>query len=146
MNRLLIGLSACALFAIPSISASAPPPDPAQAVPVYHWKWALAINADGAYLRDAADDESNSVSCLKPLNGKVVELAKQNYDDQAIEAVLPLVGQTGWSAVTQLLTLMLGFYLTCILFVFGVLGVLSILPVTLCWWLARPLHRASIAA
>jgi hypothetical protein len=29
---------------------------------------------------------------------------------------------------------------------FGVLGVLSILPVTLCWWLARPLHRASMSA
>src|SRR6478736_1903730 len=35
-----------------------------------------------------------------------------------------VVGQTGWTAVTQLLTLMLGFYITCILFVFGVLGTL----------------------
>ena len=31
-----------------------------------------------------------------------------------------VVGQTGWSAVTNLLTLMLGFYLTCVVFVFGV--------------------------
>jgi hypothetical protein len=29
---------------------------------------------------------------------------------------------------------------------FGMLCVLAILPVTLCWWLAKPLHRASIAA
>jgi aerobic C4-dicarboxylate transport protein len=42
----------------------------------------------------------------------------------AFGAIANVVGQTGWSAVTQLLTLMLGFYVTCILFVFGVLGVL----------------------
>jgi aerobic C4-dicarboxylate transport protein len=42
----------------------------------------------------------------------------------AFGAIANVVGQTGWSAVTQLLTLMLGFYLTCVLFVFGVLGVL----------------------
>ncbi len=42
----------------------------------------------------------------------------------AFGAIANVVGQTGWSAVTQLLALMLGFYLTCIVFVFGVLGVL----------------------
>jgi aerobic C4-dicarboxylate transport protein len=42
----------------------------------------------------------------------------------AFGAIANVVGQTGWSAVTQLLTLMLGFYLTCAVFVFGVLGVL----------------------
>jgi len=42
----------------------------------------------------------------------------------AFGAIANVVGQTGWSAVTQLLTLMLGFYVTCIIFVFGVLGVL----------------------
>ncbi|MUM31275.1 cation:dicarboxylase symporter family transporter [Mycolicibacterium sp. CBMA 361] len=41
----------------------------------------------------------------------------------AFGAMAGVVGQTGWRAVTQLLTLMLGFYLTCIVFVFGVLGV-----------------------
>jgi aerobic C4-dicarboxylate transport protein len=40
----------------------------------------------------------------------------------AFGAIANVVGQTGWTAVTQLLTLMLGFYLTCVLFVFGVLG------------------------
>jgi aerobic C4-dicarboxylate transport protein len=42
----------------------------------------------------------------------------------AFGAIANVVGQTGWSAVTQLLTLMLGFYLTCVVFVFGVLGAL----------------------
>lgn len=41
----------------------------------------------------------------------------------AFGAMAGVVGQTGWKAVTQLLTLMLGFYVTCIVFVFGVLGV-----------------------
>ena len=42
----------------------------------------------------------------------------------AFGAIANVVGQTGWTAVTQLLTLMLGFYVTCVLFVFGVLGVM----------------------
>jgi hypothetical protein len=71
MNRPLIGLCACALLAIPSISASAPTPDTAPAAPAFHWKWALTINAQAVYIGEADDDESNSVSCQKPLNGKV---------------------------------------------------------------------------
>ena len=65
MNRSLISLSACALIAIPSISASAP------AAPAFHWTWALTNNAQAVYIGEADDDESNSVSCQKPLNGKV---------------------------------------------------------------------------
>ena len=42
----------------------------------------------------------------------------------AFGAMANVVGQTGWTAVTQLLTLMIGFYVTCLVFVFGVLGVL----------------------
>jgi aerobic C4-dicarboxylate transport protein len=42
----------------------------------------------------------------------------------AFGAMANVVGQTGWSAVTNLLVLMLGFYLTCVVFVFGVLGTL----------------------
>ncbi|MGY4712944.1 cation:dicarboxylate symporter family transporter [Mycolicibacterium sp. CBM1] len=42
----------------------------------------------------------------------------------AFGAIANVVGQTGWSAVTNLLTLMFGFYVTCIVFVFGVLGAL----------------------
>ncbi|MEE2034704.1 cation:dicarboxylate symporter family transporter [Rhodococcus chondri] len=40
----------------------------------------------------------------------------------AFGAIANVVGQTGLSAVLQLGVLMLGFYLTCLLFVFGVLG------------------------
>ncbi len=42
----------------------------------------------------------------------------------AFGAIANVVGQTGWSAVTNLLTLMFGFYVTCIVFVFVVLGAL----------------------
>jgi len=42
----------------------------------------------------------------------------------AFGAMANVVGQTGWSAVTNLLVLMFGFYLTCVVFVFGVLGAL----------------------
>jgi aerobic C4-dicarboxylate transport protein len=42
----------------------------------------------------------------------------------AFGAIANVVGQTGWRAVTNLLTLMFGFYLTCTLFVFVVLGAL----------------------
>jgi aerobic C4-dicarboxylate transport protein len=40
----------------------------------------------------------------------------------AFGAIANVVGQSGLSAVVQLATLMLGFYLTCLIFVFGVLG------------------------
>ncbi|MGD9620102.1 MAG: cation:dicarboxylase symporter family transporter [Mycolicibacterium sp.] len=42
----------------------------------------------------------------------------------AFGAIANVVGQTGWAAVGQLMALMLGFYLTCTIFVFGVLGLL----------------------
>lgn len=42
----------------------------------------------------------------------------------AFGAIANVVGQTGWAAVQQLLILMLAFYITCVLFVFGVLGVI----------------------
>ncbi|MFF0814794.1 cation:dicarboxylate symporter family transporter [Rhodococcus sp. NPDC003318] len=42
----------------------------------------------------------------------------------AFGAIASVVGQTGLGAVTALGTLMLGFYITCVIFVFGVLGLL----------------------
>lgn len=42
----------------------------------------------------------------------------------AFEAIAGVVGQTGWRAVTSLAVLMAGFYLTCAVFVFVVLGLL----------------------
>jgi aerobic C4-dicarboxylate transport protein len=40
----------------------------------------------------------------------------------AFGAIAAVVGETGWSAVGALLQIMLGFYLTCAIFVFGILG------------------------
>lgn len=42
----------------------------------------------------------------------------------AFGAIANVVGQTGWAAVGQLIMLMLAFYLTCVIFVFGILGTL----------------------
>ena len=47
----------------------------------------------------------------------------------AFGAIANVVGQTGWSAVTHLLALMFAFYLTCAIFVFGVLGAMLRLTV-----------------
>lgn len=40
----------------------------------------------------------------------------------AFGAIAAVVGETGWSALRSLAAIMLGFYLTCVLFVFAVLG------------------------
>jgi aerobic C4-dicarboxylate transport protein len=42
----------------------------------------------------------------------------------AFGAIAAVVGETGWKAITSLLQIMAGFYLTCVIFVFGVLGLL----------------------
>lgn len=42
----------------------------------------------------------------------------------AFGAIANVVAQTGWNAVKSLATFMLGFYLTCAVFVFGLLGLL----------------------
>lgn len=42
----------------------------------------------------------------------------------AFGAIAAVVGATGLDAVTQLATLMLAFYVTCVIFVFGILGAL----------------------
>ncbi|WP_040791951.1 cation:dicarboxylate symporter family transporter [Nocardia paucivorans] len=60
----------------------------------------------------------------------------------AFGAIANVVGRTGLDAVVQLATLMIAFYLTCLLFVFGVLGVLLRLVARvsifrLCRYLAR---------
>ncbi|GAA2597815.1 cation:dicarboxylase symporter family transporter [Actinomadura fulvescens] len=40
----------------------------------------------------------------------------------AFGAIAAVVGETGWDALRSLAVIMLGFYVTCVLFVFGVLG------------------------
>ena len=72
----------------------------------------------------AGDGILRGIEAVQKLVFKVLAMILWLAPIGAFGAIANVVGQTGWSAVTQLLTLMLGFYLTCIVFVFGVLGVL----------------------
>jgi aerobic C4-dicarboxylate transport protein len=65
-----------------------------------------------------------AVGHLQRLVFKVLTMVLWLAPIGAFGAIANVVGATGWSAVTNLLALMLGFYLTCVVFVFGVLGVL----------------------
>jgi aerobic C4-dicarboxylate transport protein len=40
----------------------------------------------------------------------------------AFGAIAAVIGETGWSGISALLQVMLGFYITCAIFVFGILG------------------------
>jgi aerobic C4-dicarboxylate transport protein len=42
----------------------------------------------------------------------------------AFGAIAAVVGATGWSALRSLLVIMIGFYITCLVFVFGILGLM----------------------
>ncbi len=64
------------------------------------------------------------VEHLQKLVFKVLSMILWLAPIGAFGAIANVVGQTGWSAVGQLLTLMLGFYITCAIFVFGILGAL----------------------
>jgi aerobic C4-dicarboxylate transport protein len=64
------------------------------------------------------------VGLLQKLVFKVLVMVLWLAPIGAFGAIANVVGATGWSAVTHLLTLMVAFYLTCVVFVFGVLGVL----------------------
>jgi len=39
--------------------------------------------------------------------------------DRGVRAIAAVVGSTGWAALTSLALVMLGFYATCVVFVFG---------------------------
>ena len=65
-----------------------------------------------------------AVAHLQRLVFKVLAMVLWLAPIGAFGAMAAVVGQTGWKAVTNLLTLMLGFYSTCVVFVFVVLGVL----------------------
>ncbi|WP_018159961.1 C4-dicarboxylate transporter DctA [Smaragdicoccus niigatensis] len=64
----------------------------------------------------------NGVQHLQKLVFRILTMILWLAPIGAFGAIANVVGQTGWAAVTQLLTLMLGFYITCVIFVFGVLG------------------------
>ncbi|ATD70535.1 MULTISPECIES: cation:dicarboxylate symporter family transporter [Gordonia] len=65
-----------------------------------------------------------AVSYFQKLVFKVLTMVLWVAPIGAFGAIANVVGQTGWAAVQQLVTLMLAFYLTCLVFVFGVLGVM----------------------
>ncbi|MCW2649630.1 MAG: C4-dicarboxylate transporter [Mycobacterium sp.] len=79
----------------------------------------FAIQAMGS----AGEPIRRGVAHLQKLVFKLLAIVLWLAPIGAFGAIANVVGQTGWSAVTQLLTLMVGFYLTCAMFVFGVLGV-----------------------
>ncbi|GAA1480365.1 cation:dicarboxylase symporter family transporter [Gordonia sinesedis] len=65
-----------------------------------------------------------AISYFQKLVFKVLVMVLWVAPIGAFGAIASVVGQTGWAAVQQLLVLMLAFYLTCLVFVFGVLGVI----------------------
>jgi aerobic C4-dicarboxylate transport protein len=75
-------------------------------------------------LGGAGEPILRGVEHLQKLVFKILTMVLWLAPIGAFGAIANVVGATGWSAVTHLLALMLGFYLTCVVFVFGVLGVL----------------------
>ena len=80
----------------------------------------FALQSMGA----AGEGVLRGIEAVQKLVFKVLAMILWLAPIGAFGAIANVVGQTGWSAVVQLLTLMLGFYITCLIFVFGVLGVL----------------------
>lgn len=64
----------------------------------------------------------SGIGYIQKLVFKVLQMVLWVAPIGAFGAMANVVGQTGWAAVGQLILLMLGFYLTCAIFVFGVLG------------------------
>jgi aerobic C4-dicarboxylate transport protein len=79
----------------------------------------FAIQALGS----AGEPILRGIAHLQKLVFKILGMVLWLAPIGAFGAIANVVGQSGWAAVTQLMTLMLGFYLTCVVFVFGVLGV-----------------------
>ena len=75
-------------------------------------------------LGSAGDPILRGIEHLQKLVFKVLVMILWLAPIGAFGAIANVVGQTGWAAVGQLMTLMVGFYLTCAIFVFGVLGAL----------------------
>jgi aerobic C4-dicarboxylate transport protein len=75
-------------------------------------------------LGSSGDPILRGIEHLQKLVFKVLVMILWLAPIGAFGAIANVVGQTGWAAVGQLMTLMVGFYLTCAIFVFGVLGAL----------------------
>jgi aerobic C4-dicarboxylate transport protein len=74
--------------------------------------------------RNAAEPALHAIEVLQKVVFKILVMILWLAPIGAFGAIANVVGRTGWAAVVQLLTLMLGFYITCVIFVFGVLGAL----------------------
>ncbi len=85
MKHLLAGLGALALIALPQIGAAA------SKAPAFHWKWVLTVNDDGVNIGEAEDDESNSITCTKPLTG-VIEF-HMHIDGVTLKNDQPIKGE-----------------------------------------------------
>lgn len=72
----------------------------------------------------AGESILGGVAAVQKLVFKVLTMILWVAPIGAFGAIANVVGQTGWAAVQQLIVLMLAFYATCVIFVFGVLGVL----------------------
>ncbi|GAJ86307.1 C4-dicarboxylate transport protein [Nocardia brasiliensis NBRC 14402] len=90
----------------------------------------------------AGEPVIRAVSTIQKLVFRILSMVLWLAPIGAFGAIANVVGKTGLDAVVKLATLMLAFYLTCLVFVFGLLGVLiwavsrvSILK--LCRYLAR---------
>jgi aerobic C4-dicarboxylate transport protein len=83
---------------------------------------ALLVGFACQSLGASGDAVLRGIEHLQKLVFKVLTMILWVAPVGAFGAMADVVGATGWHAVTSLLTLMFGFYLTCTLFVFGVLG------------------------
>ena len=72
--------------------------------------------------RGAAEPALRAIEALQKVVFKILVMILWLAPIGAFGAIANVVGRTGWDAVVQLMTLMLGFYITCVIFVFGVLG------------------------
>jgi aerobic C4-dicarboxylate transport protein len=72
--------------------------------------------------RSAAEPALRAIEVLQKVVFKILVMILWLAPIGAFGAIANVVGRTGWDAVVELLTLMLGFYITCVIFVFGVLG------------------------
>ncbi len=83
---------------------------------------ALLVGFAVQMLGPAGEPILRGVASLQRLVFKILTMILWLAPIGAFGAIASVVGQTGWAAVTQLLTLMVAFYLTCLIFVFGILG------------------------
>jgi aerobic C4-dicarboxylate transport protein len=81
-------------------------------------------------LRGAGAPVLRGIEHLQKLIFKILVMIMWTAPVGAFGAIAAVVGATGWNALKSLAVIMLGFYVTCLIFVFGVLG-------TLLWTVAR---------